>query len=67
MSVPMLDTTQFADLLGVSARHLRRLVDTGKAPPPVRLGACVRWPRPLVDQWIADGCPACRRRPGGAR
>jgi predicted DNA-binding transcriptional regulator AlpA len=63
---PMLDCESFAELLGVSTRHLRRLVDAGKAPPPVRLGACVRWPRPVVEKWIADNCPSCRRA-GGAR
>ena len=65
--VAMLDCESFAELLGVSTRHLRRLVDAGKCPPPVRLGACVRWPRPVVEAWIAEGCPSCRRRAGGAR
>ena len=64
---PMLDLDGFAELLGVSARHVRRLVDAGKCPPPVKLGACVRWPRPVVEAWIADNCPPCRRRQGGAR
>jgi predicted DNA-binding transcriptional regulator AlpA len=65
--VAMLDCESFAELLGVSARHVRRLVDAGKCPPPVKLGACVRWPRPVVETWIADNCPPCRRRQGGAR
>jgi excisionase family DNA binding protein len=65
--VAMLDCESFAELLGVSSRHVRRLVDAGKCPPPVRLGACVRWPRPVVEAWIADNCPPCRRRQGGAR
>ncbi len=65
---PMLDVDTLAELLGVSSRHVRRLVDAGKCPPPVRLGKCVRWPRPAVERWIADGCPSCRaRRQGGAR
>jgi excisionase family DNA binding protein len=63
----MLDVDGVADLLGVSARHVRRLVDAGKCPQPVRLGRVVRWPRPAVESWIADGCPNCRRRQGGAR
>jgi predicted DNA-binding transcriptional regulator AlpA len=66
-SSAMLDCESFAELLGVSARHLRRLVDAGKAPPPAKLGACSRWPRPVVEAWIADNCPPCRRRQGGAR
>jgi len=66
-SPAMLDVEAFAALLGVSTRHLRRLVDAGKCPQPVRLGGCVRWPRQVVDTWIADRCPNCRTRPGVAR
>lgn len=63
----MLDVQGFADVLDVSTRHVRRLVDAGKCPQPVRLGGCVRWPRHVVEAWIADGCPNCRKRPGVAR
>jgi excisionase family DNA binding protein len=64
----LLDIEAFAALVGVSTRHLRRLVDAGKAPQPVRLGGCVRWPRHAVEAWLADGCPSnCRKRPGVAR
>lgn len=66
-STAMLDIVAFAETLGVSTRHVRRLVDAGKCPQPVRLGRVCRWPRPAVDSWIADGCPNCRRRQGGAR
>ena len=61
-SPAMLDVEQFADMLGVSTRHVRRLVDAGKAPQPVRLGRTCRWPRRTVETWISDGCPNCRRR-----
>jgi prophage regulatory protein len=66
-SLAMLDVHGFADMLGVSTRHIRRLVDAGKAPQPVRLGGCVRWPRPVIEAWVSDGCPNCRKRPGVAR
>ena len=66
-TAPMLDIDGFADLLGVSGRHVRRLVDAGKCPPPVRLGKCCRWSRVVAEKWIADNCPPCRRRQGGAR
>lgn len=66
-SPAMLGVEQFAELLDVSPRHVRRLVDAGRCPPPVRLGSCIRWPRPVVERWIADGCPNCRKRPGVAR
>jgi excisionase family DNA binding protein len=60
----MLNAEQFAKLLGVSSRHVRRLVDEGKAPQPVRLGRSCRWSQQAVEAWIADGCPNCRRRKG---
>ncbi|MFM7136920.1 MAG: helix-turn-helix transcriptional regulator [Planctomycetota bacterium] len=63
----LLDIEGFAGVLGVSSRHLRRMVDAGKAPQPVRLGGCVRWHRQAVDAWLAAGCPNCRKRPGVAR
>jgi prophage regulatory protein len=63
----MLDVEHVAELFDVSTRHVRRLVDAGKFPQPVRLGGCVRWPRHVVETWIADGCPNCRKRPGVAR
>jgi excisionase family DNA binding protein len=63
----LLDVHGFAELLGVSARHVRRLADAGKCPPPVLLGKCVRWPRLAVETWIADGCQNCRKRPGVTR
>lgn len=67
-SPAMLDVEALAGLLGVSTRHVRRCVDAGKFPQPVRLGGCVRWPRHVVEAWIADGCPKIRTvRAGGAR
>jgi excisionase family DNA binding protein len=67
-SPALLDVEQVAGLLGVSPRHVRRLTDAGKCPQPVRLGKCARWPRHVVEAWVADGCPSnCRKRPGVAR
>ena len=60
----MLDVEQVARMFDVSTRHIRRLVDAGKFPQPVRLGGCVRWPRHVVEAWIADGCPTIRRPAG---
>jgi excisionase family DNA binding protein len=64
----LIDVEQFAELAGCSTRHIRRLADAGKCPPPVKLGSLVRWPRATVLSWIASGCPSCRtHRAGGAR
>jgi prophage regulatory protein len=63
----LLGVEHVAELLGVSSRHVRRLADAGRCPQPVRLGGCVRWPRHVVEAWVAEGCPNCRKRPGVAR
>ena len=51
-----------AGMLGCSARHVYRLVDTRRIPQPVKLGALLRWVKADVEQWITDGCPDCRKR-----
>lgn len=56
----LLDVNQVAALLGCSPRHVYRLVDAGKMPQPVRLGALVRWSRASLSEWIAGGCKAVR-------
>ena len=54
---------QLARALGCSARHVWRLHDAGQLPPAVRIGRLVRWPRKLIEEWIADGCPPARHCP----
>jgi excisionase family DNA binding protein len=54
-----------AALLGCSTRHVRRLADSGRIPHPVKFGALLRWIKTDVDQWIAGGCPNCRK--GGSK
>ena len=56
----LLDVRAVADMLGASIRHVYRLSDAGRMPAPVKLGALVRWPRRIVLDWIAAGCPAVR-------
>lgn len=58
----MLTVDGVAALLACSPRTVYRLADRGQMPPPVRLGALVRWPRDVIDAWVADGCPHCRNR-----
>lgn len=48
---------------GCSTRHLYRLVDAGRMPPPLRLGGLVRWRRNDVLEWIAGGCPPVSMSP----
>ncbi len=46
--------------LGCSTRHVYRLSNSGRMPRPIKLGSLVRWPRAVIEQWIADGCPSVR-------
>lgn len=64
----LLDVEQFAEILGCSTRHVRRLSDMGKCPPPVKLGSLARWPRAVVEEWIEGGCRNVRSiRTGGEK
>ena len=53
----MLTAADVADMLACSTKTIYRLVDRGAIPRPVRLGGMLRWHRPRLEQWIADGCP----------
>jgi excisionase family DNA binding protein len=53
----LLDVAAVARLLHCSERHVYRLADSGKMPPPIRLGSLVRWSRQAVENWISEGCP----------
>jgi len=57
----LLNVNQVAALLNCSSRHVYRLSDAAKMPRPVKLGSLVRWSRRIVENWIADGCPHCRK------
>ena len=57
----MLDVQAVADLLTCSTRHVYRLADSGRMPRPIKLGKLVRWSRSVIEEWIAGGCPRCRR------
>ncbi len=52
---------EVAGILGCSTRHVRRLVDTRRIPQPIKLGALLRWIKTDIDQWIAAGCPHCKK------
>ncbi|MCC6238755.1 MAG: helix-turn-helix domain-containing protein [Phycisphaerales bacterium] len=56
----LLPVRAVAEMIGASPRHVYRLSDAGRMPAPIKLGALVRWPRRVVLDWIAAGCPAVR-------
>ena len=57
----LLDVRGVAQMLGCSARHIYRLADAGRMPPPLKLGALVRWRRQTVEDWISGGCKPIRQ------
>lgn len=57
----LLDVNEVSRMLNCSPRHVYRLADSGKMPRPVKLGTLVRWSRVALENWIAHGCPSCRR------
>ena len=56
----LLNVLDVAHLLSCSARHVRRLSDSGRMPRPVKLGTLARWKR------ARDRAVAGRRLPGRA-
>ncbi|MCA8994634.1 MAG: helix-turn-helix domain-containing protein [Planctomycetaceae bacterium] len=57
----LLSVNRVAEMLGCSPRTVYRLSDAGKMPAPRKVATLVRWHRPEIEQWIADGCPVVRR------
>jgi excisionase family DNA binding protein len=58
----LLAVKDVAALLSCSVRHVYRLADAGRMPPPVKLGALVRWQRTSILTWLAENCPSVRRQ-----
>lgn len=55
LEAELLTAAQFADLLGVNVRTLRRLLARGTIPQPIRYNRrLVRWKRSVVKQYIDD-------------
>ena len=57
----LLDVRSVTAMLGCSSRHIYRLSDAGRMPPPVRIGALVRWRRSDIDAWLGEGCKPVRQ------
>ena len=50
-----------ARLLGVSRAHFYRMLKSGRAPGPVRLGGAVRWRLNELRAWADAGMPPLNR------
>lgn len=53
-----LSAREVAKLLGVSQRHVWKLLASGRIPKPFRLGRAVRWNYPLLRRWCDAACPS---------
>ncbi len=53
----VLTADEAAALLKISRSHFYKLVRTGRAPGPIRLGRAVRWLRQELDAWLEAGAP----------
>ena len=60
-----LTVDDIARMLTCSPRHVRRLVDSGRMPAPLRLGRLCRWRADVIAEWIDAGCPRVERRACG--
>ena len=63
-SAKLLDVQDIAERLKCSKRTVYRLIDSGKTPPPIRLGTLLRFSEREINAWIGEGCPAVKRRAG---
>ncbi len=54
----LVDNKQAAKLLKISERTLWELAHNDKIPPPIRIGAAVRWSLDVLKKWVEAGCPA---------
>jgi len=55
-----IDADACASRYGISKRHWLRLVDSGRAIQPIRLGRLVRWNIASLEAWDRDGCKPIR-------
>jgi predicted DNA-binding transcriptional regulator AlpA len=53
----MLSMKDVAHLMQCSDKHVVNLRKQARMPACIKLGTLVRWPRTLIEAWIADGCP----------
>lgn len=57
----MLTIDELAGRLKVHTRTIRRLIQRGHLPAPVKLGHGLRWPEAQIQEWISRGCPRANR------
>src|SRR5262245_25604986 len=58
----LLKAAEVAHFLNISSRQVWRLASSGTLPGRVKLGRLTLWRRDVIEKWVAEGCPAKRRR-----
>lgn len=66
MSEGFLSYTDVAELTTLSTRTIRRKVDAGEFPPPIRYGARTLFVRSEVNDWCAALVARLRENPHNA-
>jgi predicted DNA-binding transcriptional regulator AlpA len=56
VGISLLGIKDVADLLGVTSKSIRRYVDSGSMPPPIRLAGRTlqKWRYQDIEAWIND-------------
>ena len=49
---------QFAAVMEMSERGIRKLNSAGLIPRPIRIGRSVRWRAAEIEAWLAAGAPS---------
>ena len=53
----LINSREAAKRLKVSQRTLWGMHNSGKMPPPIRIGRMVRWSVEVLKKWTEAGCP----------
>lgn len=64
----LIDVKRVSQLTSLATRTVWRYRDAGFIPPPVKVGAAVRWRARDIFRWIEEGCRPVRHvSKGGAK
>ncbi len=62
-AAPTVTLAQLAAMLDIDERSVRRFVNAGLIPAPMKLSERVMfWPRETIEKWLASGGPAVAQR-----